>query len=356
MNITKGIQPRPVRAVIYGPEGIGKCTLAAGFPAPLFVDLEGGTARLDVARVAPLSFAAVKGIVAELAKGSEYKTVVFDTADWLERQLSEALLAEHNWRSIETPGYGKGYAMLAEDWRKFLDAVAAMQDATGMHVVFCAHAWLRKQELPDEAGSFDRWEMKLTKHVGPALKEWCDLILFANYQTLVVQIEGGKAKAQGQERVLYTTHHACWDAKNRFGLADRLPMEIKALAGVFAVSGAAPKAPEPKAAEPKPAPAAEPKPITETAAQALDAVPAEQRTDPEKQDLLRQLGQLMLGDRVSKEMLGAELHRKGITPEGMNPREYNAATLRRVIAGWQAVLGNIQKHQSEAWQASRQAA
>ena len=336
MDIVKGRQARPVRAVIYGPEGIGKSTLASRFPAPLFVDLEDGTARMEVSRVTPLSFSAVMQAVVELSKNANgFQTVVFDTADWLERQLASAMLAEHNWRSIETPGYGKGYTMLAEDFRKFLDAVTAMQAANGMHVVFCAHAWLRKQELPDESGAFDRWEMKLSKHVGPALKEWSDLLLFCNYQTIVVTQDGGKAKAQGQERVMYAAHHACWDAKNRYGLAERLPMTIEALAPVFAtVTAAATKA--------------EPKPITAEAAQSLAAVPAEQKLPPEKVAKLRQLKQLMDGDAITTEELGAELARRGIVPADMSSRDYNDATLDRVIGNWPKVVNNIGIHKAKA--------
>lgn len=45
---------------------------------------------------------------------------------------------------------------------------------------------MRKFEQPDEIGSYDRWEMKLTKNVAPLVKEWADMVLFANYKTFVV--------------------------------------------------------------------------------------------------------------------------------------------------------------------------
>ncbi len=32
-NIKRGVQQRPQRVIIYGPEGVGKSTLAAGLPA-----------------------------------------------------------------------------------------------------------------------------------------------------------------------------------------------------------------------------------------------------------------------------------------------------------------------------------
>lgn len=51
MRITSGKVVRPQKVVIYGAEGIGKSTLAAQFPNPLFIDTEGGTAQLDVRRI-----------------------------------------------------------------------------------------------------------------------------------------------------------------------------------------------------------------------------------------------------------------------------------------------------------------
>ena len=37
-NIKRGVQQRPQRVIIYGPEGVGKSTLAAGLPAPVLLD------------------------------------------------------------------------------------------------------------------------------------------------------------------------------------------------------------------------------------------------------------------------------------------------------------------------------
>ena len=88
-----------------------------------------------------------------------------------------------------------------------------------------AHAKLSKFEQPDEMGHHDRWTVKTSKQVAPLIREWCDMLLFANYKTIVVKDGDGKNaknKAQGGRRVMYTTHHPCWDAKNRDGLADEL--------------------------------------------------------------------------------------------------------------------------------------
>jgi len=82
-------------------------------------------------------------------------------------------------------------------------------------------------------GQFDRYEMKLSKQVAPLLKEWCDALLFANYKTFLVTTENNTKKAQGGKRVLYTSHHPCWDAKNRFNLPEELDLDFKGIAHLF---------------------------------------------------------------------------------------------------------------------------
>ena len=53
-NIKRGVQQRPQRVIIYGPEGVGKSTLAAGLPAPVLLDTEQGSSHIDVARLPEL--------------------------------------------------------------------------------------------------------------------------------------------------------------------------------------------------------------------------------------------------------------------------------------------------------------
>ena len=51
MEIIRGKIQKAKKVVIYGPEGIGKSTLASKFPDPVFIDTEGSTAAMDVARL-----------------------------------------------------------------------------------------------------------------------------------------------------------------------------------------------------------------------------------------------------------------------------------------------------------------
>ena len=86
LNITKGKIDRPVKCVIYGPEGIGKSTLASRSPDALFEDVEGGTAQMDVPRLdRPEKWEKLIADVKEVAATPGIcKTLVLDTADWCE--------------------------------------------------------------------------------------------------------------------------------------------------------------------------------------------------------------------------------------------------------------------------------
>ena len=50
-EISSGSMQKPLKMVIYGPEGIGKSTFAAQAPGALFIDTEGSTVHMDVRRL-----------------------------------------------------------------------------------------------------------------------------------------------------------------------------------------------------------------------------------------------------------------------------------------------------------------
>lgn len=233
LNISSGRIRKPQKVVIYGPEGIGKTTFAARFPDPVFIDTEGSTYHMDVKRTSkPQSWQELMDQVRQIAGSPGVcKTLVLDTADWAEMICAASVVSKYQKKSIEDFGYGKGYTYLQEEFGKLLNALTEVINA-GMNVVLTAHAKMRKFEQPDEMGAYDRWEMKLSKQVASMVKEWADMVLFANYKTYVVAADdkGKKHKAQGGKRVMYTAHHPCWDAKNRHDLPEELPLDYAAIA------------------------------------------------------------------------------------------------------------------------------
>lgn len=270
MEIIRGKIAKAQKIVLYGPEGIGKSTFAASFPRAVFIDTEGSTNTMDVARLpAPTSWQMLMNEVdAVRIDPSICGALVIDTADWAERMCIEDVCAKNRLTGIEDMPYGKAYTYVAEQFGKLLNLLEEVT-RKGVYTILTAHAMMRKFEQPDELGAYDRWELKLTKKIAPIVKEWADMLLFANYRTHVSVTKDGKRKASGNERVIYTEHHACWDAKNRHGMPDTLPFEYAQIAPYLKIEGTSPQEqktetppPEPvqKTAEPKPetAPASDP--------------------------------------------------------------------------------------------------
>ena len=239
LTITKGPRKAPVRAVIYGVEGVGKTSLAAQLPAPLFLDMEEGTTQLDVARAQIDTADELRNALTALAADAQgFQSIIIDSADWAERIACEALLKKSGKRSIEDFGFGKGFVMLAEEMARLLTACDTLVHR-GLHVVWIAHAKTSRVSPPDMIDGFDRYELKMAKQTAPLFKEWADLLLFANFETIIVKGNDGRVKGEGgKRRLIYTERTAAWDAKNRYGLPEILALEhgtiAPELAAVFA--------------------------------------------------------------------------------------------------------------------------
>lgn len=342
MNITKGKRQTPYKVVIYGPEGIGKSTLASKFPNPIFIDVEGSTARMDVERFdTPKSLdEAILCIDALRTEEHGYQTAIIDTFDKLELMINDKVCQEQNVAGIEAIGYGKGYTYVAEKVNKLLGKLDALRMSKNMNIVVICHGQMRKFEQPDEMGAYDRWELKLSKKVAPMVKEWADMVLFANYKTYVVKAENGSKKAQGGKRVMYTTHTPCWDAKNRDGLPDVCDFDFAPIAHLFGKAEPPKAAPKP---EPKPEPKAEPK----------KAKKPEKKQEPELEpwsdemnDTEKRLFELMKSAKITEAQVMVTFHEKGKFDGIMTIHEIPdwGFIEKSVIGNWSSFLGAVEKY------------
>ena len=209
------------RVLAYGPEGIGKSTWASNAPNPIFIGCEDGLNQLDVPLFRPESFPDVCAFLDDLAgNGHDYQTVIVDTVDWLETLVHSYLKEIHGWDSIEKPGYGKGYAMAAEELRKMITKLDALHNAD-IAVILLAHSHIKIFSNP-VGEDYSRYELKMHRTSAALLKEWVDAVLFLTAYEWVD--DNGKAKSDGR-RVIYTERQAAWDAKNRFSLPAVLPLD-----------------------------------------------------------------------------------------------------------------------------------
>lgn len=336
-----------LKVVIYGPEGIGKTTFASHFPNPVFIDTEGSTSHYDLQRFpAPTSWAMLLEEVQQAAGSPACcRTLVIDTADWAEKLCTQSLLARCKKTGIEDFGYGKGYTYLNEDFGKLLNLLNEVV-AAGIHVVFTAHAAMRKFEQPDEMGAYDRWELKLHKLNSAMLKEWADMVLFANYRTFAVAVDdkGKKFKAQGGERVMYTSHHPCWDAKNRYGLPEELPFSFDGIAHLFGDVPVRPAEPETRVFV-----SGQPATMEDARAamqQLVDTAPPP--AGPQiPEELPAALRDLMQQNHVDEAEIRQVVAERGYFPEDMPVTGYPADFVQGVlISAWEQVFGMIMQRRN----------
>lgn len=361
MEITKGKIQKAKKVVIYGPEGIGKSTFASRFPDPVFIDTEGSTNDMDVARLPrPTSWNMLFEEIDYIKNNPGVcKTLIIDTIDWAELLCVEHICAIHNKKGIEDFGYGNGYVYAKEEFGRFLNRLSDLIEAN-VNVVLTAHAQLRKFEQPDELGAYDRWELKLGKktqsQTSPLVKEWADMLLFANYKTYSIAVDdkGKKHKAQGGKRVMYTQHHPCWDAKNRYGLPDECEFDYSVIASIIGNAPArtentAPQQMEQKA-EPKQGLLSDFMDIPRTADDEVDffGEPKKENQVPQAfqlpESIPKALRDLMEANLVSEEEIQAVVAQKGYFPKDTPIQNYPKEFIDGVLIGaWKQVYQCIKE-------------
>lgn len=367
MKIVTGKRKRAQKVVLYGTEGIGKTTFASHFPSPVFIDTEGSTDHLDVDRTEkPTSWSMLISFIKEFAMmPGGYQTLVIDTIDWAEQLCVEHICAQHQKKGIEEFPYGTGYVYVREEMGRFLNLLDEVIDA-GMNVVLTAHTQIRKFEQPDELGAYDRFELKLGKKTGsqtsPLIKEWADMVLFANYKNEIITAASNKKKAVNGKRLMYATHSPAWDAKNRHGLPDVMPFEYSQIAHVIpddvlptaaadelAKASTEDYAPEVvKAAKEqtgevvtKEEPKAEPKPKAKAKA---EPTPAEDDTPLVETTIPKALKDLMAKDGVTLDQVQSVVVARGKYPQGTPFENYDPAFVTGwIIPMWDKIVEFINK-------------
>ena len=228
-RLSGGLVAHATRTVIYGPGGIGKTCLAALAPNAYFLDLEQGSLNLDVQRIMPPG----EGWTWDLLRTALHSerlwtgcgTVVLDTgtaaeelcvAHVLDTVKSGSDVAE----SIESYGYGKGLVYVFEHFIKLLGDLDQHIRA-GRNVVIVCHDCTTRALNPS-GEDYPRWEPRLQSppagksSIRHRVREWCDHLLFVNYDVAVTKGRDGKSKAQGSgTRTIYPQEMPYLMAKSR---------------------------------------------------------------------------------------------------------------------------------------------
>jgi hypothetical protein len=213
-RITRGTLHLPPRPLVFGMDGIGKTTFAAGAPDPFFIDANRGSIKLDVARAMVNSWDEVRDLLTMIEKGEVIcKTVVLDSITDLEAMSHEKLFSGSTVDKHDG-GYGRGDTVVIGEWRILLAQLERIWHS-GKGIVFVGHAKIKT--FSDPSGpSFDRFELAARPQLAGMLRQWSEYVLFAREEVVIASTRGeaNRAVTTGT-RWLYTRRCPAYDAKAR---------------------------------------------------------------------------------------------------------------------------------------------
>lgn len=238
-NLRNSRDTRPPRVLVYGVAGVGKTTFATNAPEPVVIWTEEGAGTIEVAGFPKSeSFADVMGAIEALyMERHDFRTLVVDSLDWLERLVWRHVCEQNKWPSIEHPGYGKGYVAATDTWRVYLNALDCLRNDKGMTVIQIAHADIKTFNNP-ETEPYDRYLIKLHRQAAALVQEHSDVVGFANYRISVLKAESGFNKkvvrgVGGGDRVLHLIERPAFQAKNRYAMPESVPLDWSAFAALI---------------------------------------------------------------------------------------------------------------------------
>ena len=236
-RISSGGSGLPSRTIFHAVEKIGKTSLGANFPNPVFSMTRGEQGLLtliDNGLIGPtkhfeeaMTWNALLEDVQYLTDfDTGHKTYVLDTLNGAERLCIEHVCRErYNDNLDKFLAFGKGIESSLQDWLNFLSALDRLRATRRISILALCHTRIKKYGNP-QGDDYDRFTPDMHDKFWGLSHKWADVILFGNHQTFAKKDSGSlKAKGLGgTDRVIYTQRSAAFDAGNRVGLPPEIPM------------------------------------------------------------------------------------------------------------------------------------
>ena len=207
---------KPPRILIYGREGIGKTWFAAGMPAPIFIPLEDGLGSgvsCDSFPVVEKYQELIKNLKDLIKEEHDYKTVVIDHMDGVERIIHEYLIDKSKVTNIieACGGYGKAFQESIKLLTKeIFPLLQELRDKKNMWVCLLAH--MAVKEIKEPNNTHDEYVLRTQREdFGLQLAQWVDCMFYATLQF------PNSPESPVNKRVLKAQPTNTYYAKSRYG-------------------------------------------------------------------------------------------------------------------------------------------
>lgn len=240
-NIQRGILRVPLRHLFYGPRGVGKTSLAADAPNPLFLDIEGGSPLVNVARYpfrdevgghVPRVYEEVLAAIDDLLAnpGHGFSSLAIDTLDALESLIHEFICRRDGKANVEAYGYGKGYKVAVAEIRILKERLDRLINS-GMALIILAHSDEKTYKNP-RGPDYDRFLSEMHELAWAKIAGWCDVVGFIDFEGGGGALKGDESQAKrargwstGRRVIQLVPDAAVPDAKCRLSLPAELELD-----------------------------------------------------------------------------------------------------------------------------------
>jgi len=224
MEILKTRQDKPPRILIHADHGLGKSSLAAAAPNPIFINLEEGLDEIDTQALPhPESFAHVLDQLRWVYSGEhDRKTLVIDTVDWLETSINKYVCASAGQATISDFDFGAGYDAAHTHLVTVMTALKDIWATREMAIILLCHSAVKEYKNPT-GSNYDTYKLKLRDKNAELFMEFVTLVGFLHFKVYLNTKKGGFGREEtkaigGTDRILSCFPNAAYSAKNRYGI------------------------------------------------------------------------------------------------------------------------------------------
>lgn len=222
-KIVKGRVEHPPKILIYGMDGIGKTTFAAGAPDPFFIDANRGSLEHDVRRVYPDNWDETKEYLQAVERREiDCKTLVLDSLTDLELSSHQRLFGSHTIANYDG-GWGAGKNAAAKEWVNVRNQLERIW-MQGKSIIVIAHVQVSEFEDPS-LPRYNRYTVAARPELAAMFRQWVDHVLFCREEIVTVAEKGEHTRAgSAGVRSIHTKWNPAYDAKSRGGMPPKLPL------------------------------------------------------------------------------------------------------------------------------------
>lgn len=229
------IKDEAPRITLYGKPGIGKSTLAAQFPSPLFILTEkNGVTGVDSTPIVT-EFRTLWDDLTELSQieSIPYKTIIIDSVTKLDVLITNHILKdEKKGATLATAGGGYGAGMMRSEsiHRAFKGLLDGFQ-SKGITIIYICHLTTVKFKSPD-TDDYDTYNIEMAcNRARSVYLDDVDFVGFCKLNSFVSEDSKSKrSKVVSGSRVIITNSSDTHISKNRFGIPGEIPMTYSDIA------------------------------------------------------------------------------------------------------------------------------